>query len=434
MRWARACSDYTYTTLSDTKNATSCDDGCGKTQWKCNLGYYYDKNANSCKQCGVGYYYDATKEACVPLVIEPITITINYTDEKHQIGTDATHYYRTLKFYATPSDGKSYNVKAMTYPGKTCTTPGYLVDSSVTITAGTETTYESYCSSNKNIMSDHVAAVETYVDGNLVNSFEPNIDLIKGSFESTWKNERVETDRYTIQYVNGLTCRQQNYYTADDCSSGETFVPATGIKGIDNATGNKVQCGTCKSETCVKSGTAKVYLAYYNNWPEDENVLKSVQLGDTTLQFKQGTTYINLPYAESTKAISLNLSNNSWDIVDPTPGDHSPKCYYKLLKKSTFEKDTGHTVSTSSATKITNTAFYGSVYRGWSSLSSVDCADDYVMVMACFTHHTSTINMHSYCRNYDERYGGTGTSDLQLPKQISTGFENTCYVNNKNIE
>ena len=44
------CSDYTYTTLSDTTNATSCNNGCGETKWKCNVGYSYDSATKSCKK------------------------------------------------------------------------------------------------------------------------------------------------------------------------------------------------------------------------------------------------------------------------------------------------------------------------------------------------------------------------------------------------
>lgn len=44
------CSDYTYTTLSDTTNATSCNNGCGETKWKCKDGYTYDETSKSCKK------------------------------------------------------------------------------------------------------------------------------------------------------------------------------------------------------------------------------------------------------------------------------------------------------------------------------------------------------------------------------------------------
>ncbi|MCI5634857.1 MAG: hypothetical protein MR350_05315, partial [Alphaproteobacteria bacterium] len=49
LRWARAGVDYTYTTLSDTTNATSCNNGCGETKWKCKDGYTYDETSKSCK-------------------------------------------------------------------------------------------------------------------------------------------------------------------------------------------------------------------------------------------------------------------------------------------------------------------------------------------------------------------------------------------------
>ena len=219
--------DYTEDTLSDKTNATSCNPGCGQpTKWKCNRMYFYDKTTKSCKK----------------LELQKTTITINFVDTIGFIGThlDADpndYYYRTVKFYTTPSS----NVIMKTYPGKTCKTK-YKVDSTVVVKEGVETTYESSCGyANSQLLSSSTAKIETYVGSTLVDSVDLYADRL-GKFHSALKNRTHENGNYIIKYVEGFTCKQKGYKTKVDCSENETFTPVSGSKDVDGTT----QCGTCK--------------------------------------------------------------------------------------------------------------------------------------------------------------------------------------------
>ena len=488
--------DYTEDTLSDkSNNVETCNPGCNQpTKYKCKKGYKYDSATKSCKSAAVPLITIkitnkidmksdniAANASGMVNVVRSITQTTSFTtttsdNSTHKVQLRFTQIDNTESHTVTSGGGNSGNNGLISGGGNSGNNglisgggnANMLKAKSVannnisnnasankprTITIGENekaTTYDYH--TTEGLTYGYTTTNTTYscsmtliIDKKEVQSFaysgvSSGCNDLRKDLATLNYNEVYTYDGYNVKFENNSeqiitknTCATWNLKTETEanCGAGEIFKQDTTHKTDDN--GDK--CGTCVKDSSQCYGTAKVYLAYYNDWPNDDNVLKFVQVNDTTLQFKQGTTYKNLQYRTSTKAVTLTIDGNSWSIVDPTPGDdNSPKCYYKLLKKSTFENDTGHTVNTSGATRITKKAFYGSVYRGWNSLSSVDCAGDYVMVMACFTHHIQTINMHAYCRNYDERYGGTGTSDLQLPKQISAGFENTCYLNNKRIE
>ena len=204
------------------------------------------------------HIYDKTTKSCKKLELEKTTITINFVDTTGSIGThlDADpndYYYRTVKFYTTPSS----NVIMKTYPGKTCTTK-YKVDSTVVVKEGVETTYESSCGyANSQLLSSSTAKIETYVGSTLVDS----VDLYaegSGKFHSALKNRTHENGNYIIKYVEGFTCKQKGYKTKADCSASETFSPVSGSKDVDGTT----QCGTCKYnyfDIYLDSSPAEIY-------------------------------------------------------------------------------------------------------------------------------------------------------------------------------
>ena len=232
--------NFTENDLSDKTNAISCNPGCGQpTKWMCKTWHLYDKTTKSCKK----------------IELKKTTITINFVDTTGSIGTHLDddpndYYYRTVKFYTTPSS----NVIMKTYPGKTCKTQ-YQVGSTVVVKEGVETTYESSCGyANSQLMSSSTNKIETYVGSTLVDS----VDLYvagTGKFHSALKNRTHENGNYIIKYVEGFTCKQKGYTSESDATSECEKTTIVGTDGVC------YKCKTSGTDTCA--GTATIEYAYY---------------------------------------------------------------------------------------------------------------------------------------------------------------------------
>ena len=174
---------------------------CADTQTAEEVKGVKDSKGNQCYTC---------KDK--PLEIVKPVITITYKETYHSLtpGADADpeeYYYKTLKFTATSSDNISRNILMKTYPAKTCSKPQYTTGSPVTINEGTETVIASLCGTKSAVLPvSSVAALDTFINGTKVYSFEPYYSshiLYDGLDGKT-----VETNDYTVKFVKEKTCTQ----------------------------------------------------------------------------------------------------------------------------------------------------------------------------------------------------------------------------------
>ena len=154
--------------------------------------------------------YDSTGAQCYTCEKATPVITITYKETYNSLtpsmGADPEeYYYKTLKFTATSSDNISRNILMKTYPAKTCSKPQYTTGSPVTINEGTETIIGSRCGTQSRVLPvSSVAALDTFINGTKVYSFEPYYSshiLYDGLDGKT-----VETNDYTVKFVKEKTC------------------------------------------------------------------------------------------------------------------------------------------------------------------------------------------------------------------------------------
>ncbi len=169
-------------------------------QEACPKGYEKKKIAN---------IYDSTGAQCYTCEKATPVITITYKETYHSLtpGADADpdeYYYKTLKFTSTSSDNVSRTIQMKTYPGKTCKTQ-YTTGQPVTIEENSETVIASLCGTKSAVLPvSSVAALDTFINGTKVYSFEPYYSshiLYDGLDGKT-----VETNDYTVKFVKEKTC------------------------------------------------------------------------------------------------------------------------------------------------------------------------------------------------------------------------------------
>ena len=145
-----------------------------------------------------------------PLEIVKPVITITYKETYNSLtpstGADSEeYYYKTLKFTATSSDNISRTILMKTYPAKTCSKPQYTTGSPVTINEGTETIIGSRCGTqSRELLVSSVAALDTFINGTKVYSFEPyySSHLVFDGLDG----KTVETNDYTVKFVKEGKC------------------------------------------------------------------------------------------------------------------------------------------------------------------------------------------------------------------------------------
>ena len=153
--------------------------------------------------------YDSTGAQCYTCEKATPVITITYKETYHSLtpGADADpdeYYYKTLKFTSTSSDNVSRTIQMKTYPSKTCKTQ-YTTGQPVTIEENSETVIASLCGTKSAALPvSSVAALDTFINGTKVYSFEPYYSshiLYDGLDGKT-----VETNDYTVKFVKEKTC------------------------------------------------------------------------------------------------------------------------------------------------------------------------------------------------------------------------------------
>lgn len=385
--------NYTENDLSDKTNATSCNPGCGQpTKWMCKPRHLYDKTTKSCKK----------------IELEKTTITINFVDTTGSIGThlDADpndYYYRTVKFYTTPS----INVIMKTYPGKTCKT-NYKVDSTVVVKEGVETTYESSCGyASSQLISSSTNKIETYVGSTLVDS----VDLYvagTGKFHSALKNRTHENGNYIIKYVEGFTCKQKGYTSESDATSECVKTTIVGTDGVC------YKCKTSGTDTCA--GTANIaYVKYYYYLPSSDKYYRSSL---TAINYNEATPsliYTNSSTGNSNesqlleadsfkvggtntytyvmKFTGVDVKNESgFGMIDDTNASSSTwYCGSKLMTEAKFKEATGKSPYETGIPQLSGENAAGnSMYYGDNTFqnvvlmnSNISCAGNYVLVYGC---------------------------------------------------
>ena len=153
--------------------------------------------------------YDSTGAQCYTCEKATPVITITYKETYNSLtpGADADpdeYYYKTLKFTSTSSDNVSRTIQMKTYPSKTCKTQ-YTTGQPVTIEENSETVIASLCGTKSAALPvSSVAALDTFINGTKVYSFEPYYSshiLYDGLDGKT-----VETNDYTVKFVKEKTC------------------------------------------------------------------------------------------------------------------------------------------------------------------------------------------------------------------------------------
>ena len=229
LRWARAGVDYTYTTLSDTTNATSCNNGCGETKWKCKDGYTYDETSKSCKAKAKTY-----------------TITV---DDYGEFNSGAGEYiFQRSVTYDSP-DASIDIISGYNCNTSNCSGPSTL--------GGTFT----------KSVSTRMDTIQSNVGGNggdyqLNLSFTGCSIKINGTTKSIRSVSPCESttiqmpngDKYIVVYsFNGSkkSCSDYNLETSSDCKYGYTLLPSKEYPTDDF--GNK--CGTCVKNVTFSANT-----------------------------------------------------------------------------------------------------------------------------------------------------------------------------------
>ena len=172
---------------------------CADTQTAEEVEGIKDSKGNQCYTC---------KDKPLEIVKPVITITYKetYNSLTPSAGADPEeYYYQTLKFTATSSDNISRTILMKTYPAITCSKPQYTTGSPVTINEGTETIIGSRCGTqSRNLLVSSVAALDTFINGTKVYSFEPHESshFVFDGLDGT----TVETNDYTVKFVKEGKC------------------------------------------------------------------------------------------------------------------------------------------------------------------------------------------------------------------------------------
>ena len=203
-----------------------------------------DSKGNQCYTC---------KDKPLEIIKPVITITYKETYNSLTPGAAADpeeYYYKTLKFTATSSDNISRTILMKTYPAITCSKPQYTTGSPVTINEGTETIIGSRCGTqSRQLFVSSVAALDTFINGTKVYSFEPH-ESSHFVFDGL-DGKTVETNDYTIKFVERKSCADLGY-VSDYCSS-EQYAHYTGVTDSHND-----KCYTCEpydsKKTCKEIG------------------------------------------------------------------------------------------------------------------------------------------------------------------------------------
>ena len=153
--------------------------------------------------------YDSTGAQCYTCEKATPVITITYKETYHSLtpGADADpdeYYYKTLKFTSTSSDNVSRTIQMKTYPSKTCKTQ-YTTGQPVTIEENSETVIASLCGTKSAALPvSSVAALDTFINGTKVYSFEPyySSNILYDGLDG----KTVETNDYTVKFVKEKTC------------------------------------------------------------------------------------------------------------------------------------------------------------------------------------------------------------------------------------
>ena len=401
------CSDYTYTTLSDTTNATSCNNGCGETKWKCNVGYSYDSATKSCKKdCNITI-------ACKNM--KPLGGRSDIDNTTKEIPIEI-RYSCTISNY---DDVKSYlnNLDLVIKTKLACIKKGtdsdidkqgqYYEMTKIPFSKATSSTFSGIYELYNPLYKDKLDCGSNYT-----------------SYEGTMFEFDNKTGCTISTTTKKNTCATWSLKTEAEanCGAGEIFKQDITHKTDDN--GDK--CGTCVQDNSQCYGTANIHLAYYHNWPDNDGVLKgkkSIELG-----FNSVDKVAYLPYKDDISQTSVTLDDNHtyYRAVYPKLDNISTKCYYKVITKEEYEKTTGLTLKTSGRpNSISDLSFYGSVWQDWPSNDVVNCKGDWVAIMACLTDHgADSINQNSSCSQYDSHYGycdGDAHDGTLLPPEINAG-------------
>ena len=153
--------------------------------------------------------YDSTGAQCYTCEKATPVITITYKETYNSLtpGADADpdeYYYKTLKFTSTSSDNVSRTIQMKTYPSKTCKTQ-YTTGQPVTIEENSETVIASLCGTKSAALPvSSVAALDTFINGTKVYSFEPyySSNILYDGLDG----KTVETNDYTVKFVKEKTC------------------------------------------------------------------------------------------------------------------------------------------------------------------------------------------------------------------------------------
>ena len=467
------CKDKNGTFYNCTAIEKECQDinskytsSCSDTQTAEEVEGVKDSHGNQCYTC---------KDKPLEIVKPVITITYKetYNSLTPSAGADPEeYYYQTLKFTATSSDNISRTILMKTYPAITCSKPQYTTGSPVTINERTETIIGSRCGTqSRQLLVSSVAALDTFINGTKVYSFEPYYSSRLVFDELDGKT--VETNNYTVKFVKEQSCSDINIFYMNKEQAKLCNKKAVPL----NVVGSDGQCYLCGiTESCDGKESKIYYIAYPSYYLKGDVAYQSgckcrpylvKGISSNTDPLNPGgpinINAISTPGGNSSSAEKIHLpttligvsSSNPYSVkIDEFQCYGEEHCSAQVVKLDVLEKyvpDVVKKLKEDDDFSIDGGTFYDDFYyytgRQFKPKSqSINTCDDYVVILgngnpkACAQISSDYYNYHESCPKGLEKkrlpnvYDSTGAQCYECVKQSGDGSDPTCKPGTATIE